>query len=205
MYIPAINRMNDPEEILSFIERFSFGTIISAAADGLPTATHLPFLVERQGTSFDLISHFAKTNPQWKEIAHNKKILVIFQEPHAYISPVHYEKALNVPTWNYIAVHVYGEGMLIREQDQTRAVLDRTVEHYESAYKPQYDRLPEDFKLKMSQGVVAFKIRATAIEGKKKLSQNKTKSEQEKIIRTLSQSKSGSEQYIAEYMQRHLS
>lgn len=202
MYIPAINRMNDQEEILSFIERFSFGTIISTAADGLPTATHLPFLIEREAGSFVLLAHFAKVNPQWKQLAHNKKILVIFQEPHAYISPTHYEKELNVPTWNYIAVHVYGEGMLIEEQDQVQALLDRTVEQYERTYKPQYDRLPEDFKLKMSQGIVAFKIRVTGIEGKKKLSQNKTRNEQEKIIHTLSQSGNSNEQYIAEYMQQ---
>ncbi|MBZ4190698.1 FMN-binding negative transcriptional regulator [Niabella sp. 3A5MI-3] len=195
--------MTGQDEIRSFIERFSFGTIITAAPDGLPVATHLPFLVEQDAGELVLISHFARANPQWKQVENNESVLVIFQEPHAYISPTHYEKELNVPTWNYIAVHVYGKGTLITKQEEVFGILDQTVAHYEEAYKAQYERLPEDFKYKMSQGITAFKIRATEIQGKKKLSQNKTANEQEKIIHTLSKSEDSSERHIAAYMQQN--
>ncbi|SDC36231.1 FMN-binding negative transcriptional regulator [Niabella drilacis] len=204
MYIPANNRMTDPDEILSFIERFSFGTLISTAAGGVPVATHLPFLVKCEAGQLVLTSHFAKANPQWQQIENNGKILVIFQEPHAYISPFHYEKELNVPTWNYIAVHVYGTGSLITEQNAVYEVLDQTVARYEQAYKTRYDQLPQDFKFKMSQGIVAFRIYGTDIQAKKKLSQNKTKNEQEQIIQSLSASKDTTEQLVAAYMQRNL-
>ena len=203
MYIPSINRMTHFQEIFSFIERFSFGTVISTTADGLPVATHLPFLAEQEAGQLVLTSHFAKANPQWQQIGNNPNVLVIFQEPHAYISPSHYEKELNVPTWNYIAVHVYGEGTLVTQQEQVLGILDQTVAYYETAYKTHYDQLPEDFKLKMSQGIVAFKIRATDVQAKKKLSQNKTAGEQANIIHTLSQSENGNERLIAEYMQKN--
>ncbi|WP_300598823.1 FMN-binding negative transcriptional regulator [Niabella sp.] len=203
MYIPSINRMTNNEEIRSFIERFSFGTIVTTAAEALPIATHLPFLMKQENDSLVLIAHFAKANPQWKQIENNGQVLVIFQEPHAYISPFHYEKELNVPTWNYIAVHVYGQGSLITEQDAVFEILDQTVAQYEQAYKTRYDQLPPDFKLKMSQGIVAFKIRATEIQAKQKLSQNKTTAEQEKIIHTLAQSQDSNERYIAAYMQKN--
>ncbi len=195
--------MTNNEEIRSFIERFSFGTIVTTAAEALPIATHLPFLMKQENDSLVLIAHFAKANPQWKQIENNGQVLVIFQEPHAYISPFHYEKELNVPTWNYIAVHVYGQGSLITEQDAVFEILDQTVAQYEQAYKTRYDQLPPDFKLKMSQGIVAFKIRATEIQAKQKLSQNKTTAEQEKIIHTLAQSQDSNERYIAAYMQKN--
>ncbi|MCF3111882.1 FMN-binding negative transcriptional regulator [Niabella sp. CC-SYL272] len=203
MYIPSINRITNNNEIRAFIERFSFGTIVTAGTDGLPVATHLPFLVEQDDDALVLVSHFAKANPQWKHIENNEQVLVLFQEPHAYISPFHYEKELNVPTWNYMAAHVYGEGSLITEQDAVFRVLDQTVAHYEAAYKVRYDQLPNDFKFKMSQGIVAFKIRATDIQAKQKLSQNKTAAEQERIIHTLSQSQDSSARYIAAYMQKN--
>ncbi|MCD2425714.1 FMN-binding negative transcriptional regulator [Niabella pedocola] len=203
MYIPSINRMTSNSDIRSFIERFSFGTIVTTAPDGLPVATQLPFLVKQEQDALVLISHFAKANPQWKQIENNAQVLVLFQEPHAYISPFHYEKELNVPTWNYISVHVYGKGSLITEQEAVFQILDETVAHYEAAYKTRYDQLPQDFKFKMSQGIVAFKIRATDIQAKQKLSQNKTTAEQEKIIQTLVQSPDSSERYIAEYMQKN--
>lgn len=194
--------MTNNNEVRSFIERFSFGTIVTATPDGFPAATHLPFLVEQEQDSLVLISHFAKANPQWKQIENNAQVLVMFQEPHAYISPFHYEQELNVPTWNYIAVHVYGTGNLITEQEAVSQILDQTVARYEAAYKTRYDQLPQDFKFKMSQDIVAFKIRSTDIQAKQKLSQNKTTAEREKIIETLAQSQDSSERYVAEYMQK---
>ncbi|AHF15383.1 FMN-binding negative transcriptional regulator [Niabella soli] len=204
MYIPAFNKMTDPDAIISFIKRFSFGTIITTEATGRPVATHLPFLIEKTATGLFLLSHFAKANPQWQQIAANKNILVIFSEPHAYISPTHYEQALSVPTWNYITVHLYGQGEVITDPQQVTELLDRTVENYEPAYKPTHDALPKDFIQKMSKGIVAFKIQVTDIQAKEKLSQNKTKREQEKIIRTLSASPLTTEQDIAKYMRERL-
>ncbi|MBC7935510.1 MAG: FMN-binding negative transcriptional regulator [Rhizobacter sp.] len=198
MYISPVNLMADKLEVIEFLKRFSFATIITAK-DNQPVATHLPFLVNDNGENIILTSHFAKANSQWKDIE-TSEVLVIFTEPHAYISPKNYEKELNVPTWNYIAVHCYGKAAVVNEPGKLMQVIDDTINHYEAAYKEQWDRLPEDFKAGMAKGIVAFEIKVTDIQGKKKLSQNKTAKEQATIIDTLSNSEDSNEKIIADYM-----
>lgn len=196
--------MSDKSEILSFIKRFSFGTIITTSENGRPEATHLPFLVEENNGGFMLLSHFARANPQWQQITGNNNILVIFQEPHAYISPSNYEKDLNVPTWNYIAIHIYGEGSLITEEADVEQLLNTTIETYEPAQLPKHKALPDDYKQKLSKGIVAFAVKVTTVDAKKKLSQNKTQTEQTNIINTLKKSPLTTDQHIAAYMQQNL-
>ena len=108
MYIPKINLAPDEAEVIQFMQRFSFATIITAK-NNYPIATHLPFLVQKKEDKIILQSHFALANSQWKEIEKDE-ILVIFSEPHAYISASNYDTKENVPTWNYISVHAYGKG-----------------------------------------------------------------------------------------------
>ena len=198
MYIPKINLTTDKNEIVAFMKQFSFATIITAK-DDFPIATHLPFLVTAKDDNVVLTAHFAKANEHWEEIENNK-VLVIFSEPHAYISTKNYDKELNVPTWNYISIHAYGQGKLITETEKTFEVLEATIDNYETSYRQQWDNLPEDYKLKMSKGIVAFEIIVTDLQAKKKLSQNRTDNEKKKIIETLSKSKDTNEQLIAEYM-----
>lgn len=202
MYIPKNNLQTDKKQIVEFIQRFSFGTIITAK-DNLPIATHLPFLVFQNETGIILKSHFAKANGQWKDIEENN-ILVIFTEPHAYISPKNYDKELNVPTWNYISVHAYGQGKIINETERISELLERTIETYEVDYKQQWNRLPQDYKTKMVNGIVAFEISVTDLQAKEKLSQNRTENEQTKIIDSLSSSKNTNESLIADYMKNNL-
>jgi len=201
MYIPKNFLTTDREEIIGFMKQYSFAAIITAK-DNFPTATHLPFLVSTKDDDIILTSHFAKANEQWMQITENM-ILVIFNEPHAYISPKHYDKELNVPTWNYFSVHAYGQGQLITDTDKTFEVLDATIENYEIDYKQQWNRLPEDYKLKMVKGIVAFEVIITDLQAKKKLSQNKTNAEQMKIIETLSDSDNNNERDIATYMKQN--
>lgn len=201
MYIPKNFLTTDIEEIIGFMKKYSFATIITAK-DNFPTATHLPFLVSAKGNTIMLTSHFAKANEQWKQIAENK-VLVIFSEPHAYISPKHYDKELNVPTWNYFSVHAYGQGQLITDTEKTFEVLEATIENYEIDYKQQWNRLPEDYKMKMVKEIVAFEVIIMDLQAKKKLSQNKTNAEQMRIIETLSDSDNSNERDIAEYMNQN--
>lgn len=184
--------------MVAFMQRFSFATLITAK-HGLPIATHLPFLVSVRDEEVILTAHFARANEQWQDLEQNK-VLVIFSEPHAYISTTNYDKALNVPTWNYISIHAYGQGKIISGVEQTIEVLESTIDFYESVYKQQWDQFPEDYKLRMIKGIVAFEITITDLQGKKKLSQNRTATEKEKIINTLSSSNDTNEQLIAAYM-----
>ena len=201
MYIPKINLLTDRDEIISFMKQFSFATIVTAK-DGLPIATHLPFLVITKEGKVMLTSHFAKANEHWQHIE-KTSVLVIFTEPHAYISPTHYDKELNVPTWNYIAVHAYGTGKLITGEQAKFEVLEATIDTYETTYREQWNALPGDYKLKMSKGIVAFEVIVTDLQAKQKLSQNRSGTERNKIIETLSKSSDTNEQLIATYMQRN--
>jgi transcriptional regulator len=198
MWIPEDNQMNDRAEIVGFMKRFSFATIITSN-DNIPTATHLPFLVRIESDKVILTSHFAKANEQWKSIKNNT-VLVIFNEPHAYISPKLYDKELNVPTWNYLAVHAYGKGTIILETDKVMQVLNATVINYEQGYQEQWQGLPENYKLNLSKGIVAFEIEVFDLQAKKKISQNKTEAEKHRIIDSLSKSDDSNERLIAEYM-----
>jgi len=200
MYIPSFNKFTDQQEAINFMKRYSFATIVTSV-NGIPEATHLPFLVKQENDKLLLLSHFAKANPQSKEVINNIS-LVIFTEPHAYISPSNYEKETNVPTWNYIAVHAYGKARLLDNVDSKAELLKHTIETFEAGYLQQWDKLPDDYKLKMMNGITAFEIEVTDLQSKQKLSQNRTETEQQNIIDSLSQSTDTNEREIAAYMKQ---
>ncbi len=198
MYIPKQFLTTDHSEIVAFIKKYSFGTIISVS-EGIPVATHLPFLIKEQNEKLILQAHFATANPQHTDIT-GQVALIIFAEPHAYISPKFYEKELNVPTWNYLAVHVYGKAKIIEDEEGKLNLLEATILNYEEDYLQQWNNLPLDYKLKMLKGITAFEIEISDIQAKKKLSQNRTDKEKENIIQAFEGSLDNNEKQIAEYM-----
>lgn len=203
MYIPKHNLETDKKEILDFIKRFNFGTIVTVK-DNFPNATHLPFLIEERQEGNDsklfLVSHFAKANKQWQEL--NENTLVIFSEPHAYISPKFYEKPQNVPTWNYISVHCYGHGKVFDDENEKLNVIEKSINFFDESYKSQWNGLDEKYKIGLLKGIVAFEIEIDNVQAKKKLSQNKTVNERENIIHSFEQSEDSNQKIIAEYMKK---
>lgn len=200
MYIPKINLAPDETEVIQFMQRFSFATIITSK-NNYPIATHLPFLVQKKEDKIILQSHFALANSQWKEIE-NDEVLVIFSEPHAYISARNYDKKENVPTWNYISVHAYGKGKVMNDLTQTFDILEATINYFDKSYQAQWETLPLAYKTKMAKGIVAFEVVVSVLQAKKKLSQNRSEAEKEKIISQLSQSDDSNKNRIAEYMKQ---
>jgi transcriptional regulator len=198
MYTPKYFQLTDDQEAISFMQKYSFATIVTMM-NGMPEATHLPFLVEQRGEQLVLISHFAKANPQATAVF-KETSLVIFTEPHAYISPANYEKEQNVPTWNYLAIHAYGKATLIDDKTQVAQLLEKMIGFYEATYRAQWDKLPDDYKLKMMNGITAFEIVVDDLQAKKKLSQNRTEMERENVIASLGNSADKNEQEIAAYM-----
>ena len=198
MYVPKLNAMTNEEEILNFMKAYSFATIVTVE-NNFQSATHLPFSVHKRADKLILTSHFAKANLQWQEITNNK-VLVIFNEPHAYISPKHYDKELTVPTWNYLAVHAYGSGKIISENEKAMEVLEKMINTFEADYLQQWQNFPDEYKYKMLQGIVAFEVEVTEIQAKKKLSQNKTALEKQRIITALEKSNYSTEKELSHYM-----
>ncbi len=198
MYIPSFNKFEDRQQAIAFMQRYSFATIVTVK-DGLPSATHLPFLVKQVGDQIILSSHFAKANPQSSDIINNNA-LVIFTEPHAYISPKNYEKEQNVPTWNYLAVHASGKCVLLDGKENKAALLKEMIQYYEADYLKQWEGLSEDYKQKMMKGITAFEIVVNDLQAKAKLSQNRTEKERGNIIKDLTHAQNTNEKEIAGYM-----
>lgn len=180
------------------MRRYSFATIVSVK-DGLPVATHLPFLVKEKDEKITLTSHFAKANPHSSAIT-GSDALVIFTEPHAYISPKNYENVESVPTWNYLAVHAYGKCLLLESERDKAAVLHEMIKYYDADYLAQWNSLAADYKQKMMRGIVAFEVVVDDLQAKKKLSQNRSETERQNIINDLSKATDTTERDIAGYM-----
>lgn len=201
MYIPKPFRgPEDQAAVVAFMRRYSFATLVTAAADAPPTATHLPFTVRQMPAGeVVLAAHLARANPHWRELTAGPA-LVIFAEPHAYVSPGHYEQAQNVPTWNYIAVHATGPVQLLAAEAAKRQVLEDLIEANEPAYLPQWQALPAEYQQRMLGAIVAFELTVTDLQAKYKLSQNRTAQEQRNVAAAFAQSPDDLARQLAAYM-----
>jgi hypothetical protein len=126
-------------------------------------------------------------------------VLVIFSEPHAYISPTLYQSYPNVPTWNYVAVHAYGQ-VKILDDEQTLQLMEQTVAHFEPQKEKFWDNLPPNYRKNLLDELVAFKFYVTRVEATKKISQNKSQIDQNNIIANLEKSEDENARKIAEIM-----
>jgi transcriptional regulator len=181
VYIPHYYKEQDRSKLIAFMRENSFGVLISHGNKGLH-GTHLPFVTEERGEDLVLITHLAKANPQWEEFGEENEVMAIFTGPHGYVSPSNYEKKESVPTWNYVAVHAYGKATIVHDHGSVLSILEKMIYSYEEAYRKQWEGLSEDYRNKMIKGIVAFEIVVSKLEGKYKLSQNKTANEQKKIV-----------------------
>ncbi|MDX8346225.1 FMN-binding negative transcriptional regulator [Rossellomorea sp. YZS02] len=201
MYIPKEFIIQDQETLFSIIEENSFAILFSQHS-GKPFATHLPLLLDRENHC--LYGHFAKANPQWRESV-GQEMLIVFQGPHAYISPSWYETDQTVPTWNYVAVHVYGNLELLEDESEVIGSLSSLVKNYEHADSPySLDDVDEKVQTGLRKGIVGFKIPIRSIEGKAKLSQNHPLERQQRVIEHLEQIHQDNSREIAFLMKKNI-
>lgn len=190
---------------MAFMRRHPFAALVSVLPQGQAEgaglyASHLPFAVQAAGGKVTLLAHLAKNNPQAAALD-GQEAMVIFTEPHAYISPSLYDKPLNVPTWNYVAVHAYGRVRLLHDEQGALDLLERQMQAFEAEYLSQWAGLPEDFKQAMLKGVVCFEMETERIEGKFKLSQNRNEHERQRVTAHLLESEDGAARTIGEMME----
>lgn len=174
MYLPTQFRERDTEALLQIIRAYPFATVVTQGKER-PFVNHLPVIVEVRGRGeVVLLGHMAKSNPQWRQFV-EQDALVIFNGPHAYITPQWYKDPMNVPTWNYAVVHASGKAVPIESPEGIERILKMSVEQFERhELKPwQYD-LPEKFKAELMKAIVGFEIAVSLLEGKFKMSQNRS-------------------------------
>ncbi|HEX6227816.1 MAG TPA: FMN-binding negative transcriptional regulator [Chryseolinea sp.] len=200
MFVPKYAQNNDVAEIKAFIRQNSFGILVSQSMDKL-IATHIP--MEFSHDDSRLLGHVSKANPQWKSFERDSNVLAIFSGPHAYISSSWYDHE-NVPTWNYVAAHVYGTARII-EGDELYQALRDLVNRYEAASSTpvSIEGMSPSYLRQSMQGLVGFEITITAIEAAYKLSQNRDQKNHAQIINELDARKdTGSRQIAAEMKKR---
>lgn len=178
MYNPAQFKKSeklDLAKLHEFIGSFGFATVITAQRDQC-SVSHLPLVLKPElGERGILAGHMAKANPHWKEFELGE-VLCVFHGPHGYISPSWYADPLNVPTWNYSVVHARGKASLFHDEGKIEEILGDLVVQQESQFEsPWRYELPQEFRSNLTKGVVAFEITIDSIEGKFKLSQNRSR------------------------------
>lgn len=199
MHIIKFFREENREKILEFLRQNDFATLI--AYDGQrPLGSHLLMEIAEEGEKLFINGHMSRANPLWKLFEHKPEVLVIFQGSDTYVSPTWYNH-VNVPTWNYQSVHVYGRPRLITDSNETYGILKRLINRYEATGYT-LDGLPQDFVEKEMRGVAAFQIEVTSIEANYKLSQNRDDESYRSIVTHLEQRGDDSSHDVADAMRR---
>jgi len=205
MYRPKAFQEENTSKLVSFMQANSFATLVSVL-DGVPFASHIPLVVVVKDDVIKLIGHLAKQNPQWQAFA-SAESLAIFTGAHAYISPSSYENHENVPTWNYIAVHAYGFPKTITFHEAPESMdqmINEMVDTYEAEYKSHWQSLSQGYREGMMQGIVGFEMIVDRLEGKYKLSQNRSEVDQQNVSNKLLQSSDPVIHGIGAEMQQNL-
>lgn len=181
MHIPSYFKNKNIEEVKNFLTNNSFGILINQT-NGKLTGSHIPMELDQDNDGNDvLVGHISKVNPQWSEFHKNEEVLAIFNGPHTYVSSSWYEKE-NAPTWNYIAVHIYGK-ISIMEGEELLETLKKLVDKYEvhSEHPVSVDKMSKE-TLQQIDGIVGFSIKINEIQAAYKLSQNRNSSDYHHII-----------------------
>jgi transcriptional regulator len=186
VYLPPAFTEARPEVLVAHIEAHNFGLLVSHGTEGL-VASHIPFLVERDGEQLRLLGHLARQNPQVEDLGRGLEVLAIFSGSHAYISPRWYEEGPAVPTWNYVDVHAYGPVRLVEDGDWLRRLLRRLSDQHEAGSPAPWrvEDLPETYLESMLKGIIGFEIVVKRLEGKYKLSQNRPAVDRPRVITAL--------------------
>ena len=189
MYVPHFNAV-DEATARTMVEAYAAGELITTGDDGYPLATLLPVLWEGER----VVMHMARANQHWKQIAPETPALLVVGGPQAYISPSWYaakaEHGKVVPTWNYTSVHLTGRASIVDDPEWAREAVTRLTDRHEGerADRWQVTDAPAAYIDTMLKGVVGVELCVERVEGKAKLSQNRSEADREGVIAGLGES-----------------
>ncbi|MGC1509436.1 FMN-binding negative transcriptional regulator [Ketobacter sp. MCCC 1A13808] len=203
MHIPEPFLVTDPEVLYQWIEDWSFGKLVTSRRGKLEI-NDMPFYLDRE--KGELLGHMARANGQWQTLLMVEDLLVIFDGPHGYVSPTWYSQPDGVPTWNYITLQVSGKAELIKTESESFALLERLSQANEARYAGSWslDQLDEFRVRTLMKQIVFFRIKITSMEGKAKLSQNRSKMDRVGVIQKFSASPDSQLQTLSRLMKADL-
>jgi len=201
MYTPDLYKNEDPESIRAFLKENSFGILINQT-NGKLCATHIPIELEINAEGKEILQgHISKLNPQAEGFRENEQGGAVFSGPHSYISSSWYDHE-NVPTWNYIAVHVYGKIKIVDEATSIEQ-LKKLVDKYESGSEnPVRVEDLSSKTMREARGIFGFEIEINEIQATKKLSQNRDDPNYKNIISQLEKTENPQSIAVAKEMLR---
>jgi len=184
MYTPKSFSVTDREELFDWVERWSFGKLASCQRGRIEINSY-PFFLDRE--KGELLGHMARANTHWQSMMMADDLVVCFDGPHGYVSPRWYSQPNGVPTWNFLSVQVSGKVELIKTEAESISVLERlsdvNEQHYGEGWTPA--ELDGGALQAMLKALVFFRIKIQGIEGKAKLSQNRSKMDRVGVIKKL--------------------
>lgn len=188
MYIPRANEETRTDILHDFMQKEAFATVITLTSHGL-LASHLPMVLEKDGSSLGLLrGHVARANPQWNDHDASVEALAVFSGPHHYITPNWYpskhEDGKDVPTWNYVTVHAHGPLRVIRDEEWLMQHLRELTDQSEAdAAEPwKLSDAPEPYIRSLLNGIVGLELPISRLEGKWKVSQNRTREDRAGVV-----------------------
>ena len=200
MYTPKFNQVTDRAILIEAMRTYSFAIVFGGQPENDPQATHLPLVVKDEGPHGILEGHFARANRHWQFLV-GRETLVVFPGPHSYVSPSLYVEDLSVPTWNYVAIHAYGTLSLVEDHDAKEALLADLIAANDPAYIEHWHKLPEGYRRTMLGNIMGFRIPIERIEGKFKISQNRSEQERHNV-RLAQAAGSDDQRALASWMSR---
>ena len=204
MYIPNLYKNEKQAEIEQFLHENGFAILVNQTKGKL-WATHIPLILGTNSNGEQiLIGHISKLNPQAESFNQNDEVLAIFSGSHSYISSSWYDHE-NIPTWNYLAVHVYGKVRLHTYEESIES-LKKLINKYESkSEKPIRIEDLSEKTMREARGIVSFEIEISSIEAQKKLSQNRDDKNYQNIISELEKTNENQAIEIAKAMKKNRS
>ena len=201
MHIPEIYKNENQADIEEFIHKNGFSILVNQT-NGKLWATHIPLVLENKNGKQLLVGHVSKLNTQAESFKSNEEILAIFSGVNAYISSSWYDHE-NAPTWNYIAVHVYGK-LRLHSHEEAIEALKRLVDKYEvNSENPVRVENLSPKMMREVRGIVSFEIEISSIESVKKLSQNRDDKNYKNIISELEKTNEYQAVAIADAMKKN--
>lgn len=206
MYLPPEFKEESVPVLHEAIRQTALGTLVTLGEAG-PEASHVPMLIDPEPAPYGtLIGHVSRANPQWQQSAAGAQALAIFLGPDAYISPAWYatkrQTGKVVPTWNYVAIHAYGELRFFEDAERLLRLVTRLTETHEAGRREPWavSDAPAEFVRGMLKGIVGFELPIVRLEGKWKMSQNRPAEDRSGVIEGLQREGGASDVAVAEAM-----